>query len=187
MSSLKFTRPEHWADIEKHLAAARGERFAFALTKTLHNGEDGPVLEVVDIILIEDADIEPTHDGYYLSDDALDRVHNQARATGRGLVEFHNHRIGPPGFSATDEHALAEMSRYAVDLLDGTPYAAAVWAQGAIRADWWRPGADARLERQPFRTVTVLGERLRVLNAPSATDERFTRQIPLLGPDAQAA
>jgi len=153
----------------------------------LHNGEDGPVLEVVDIILIEDADIEPTHDGYYLSDDALDRVHNQARATGRGLVEFHNHRIGPPGFSATDEHALAEMSRYAVDLLDGTPYAAAVWAQGAIRADWWRPGADARLERQPFRTVTVLGERLRVLNAPSATDERFTRQIPLLGPDAQAA
>ena len=102
MSSLKFTQPEHWAAIEKHLAAARGERFAFALTKTLHNGEDGPVLEVVDTILIDDADIEPNHDGYYLSDDALDRVHNQAHATGGGLVEFHNHRIGPPGFSTID-------------------------------------------------------------------------------------
>jgi hypothetical protein len=187
MSTLKFTRPEHWADIEKHLAEARSERFAFALTKTLHDGEDGPVLEVIDIILIDDAEIEPNHDGYYLSEDALDRVHNQARVAGRGLVEFHNHRIGPPGFSVIDERALAEMSRYAVDLLDEAPYAAAVWAQGALHAEWWRPGPEAGLERQPFRTVTVLGEHLNVLNAPPATDERFTRQIPLLGPDAQAA
>lgn len=187
MSTLKFTRPGHWARIEHHLAGARGERFAFALTKTLHNGEDGPVLEVVDIILIDDVETEPNHDGWYLSEAALDRVHNRARATGRGLAEFHNHRAGPPGFSAMDETALAEMSRYAVDLLDGAPYAAAVWAQGAIRADWWRLGPDAGLERKPFRTVTVLGEHLRVLNAPAAADERFTRQIPLLGPEAQAA
>ena len=187
MSTLKFTQPEHWARIEKHLAKARGERFAFALTKKLHDGEGGPVLEVVDAILIDDAQIEPNNDGYHLSEDALDAVHNQARAAGRGLVEFHNHRVGPPGFSTIDERALAEMSRYTVDLLDGTPYAAAVWAQGAIRADWWRPGPDAGLERRPFRTVTVLGEHLKVLNAPPATDERFTRQIPLLGPDAQAA
>lgn len=185
MSTLKFTRPEHWARIEQHLAGACGERFAFALTTTLHNGEDGPVLEVVDVILIDDAETEPNHDGWYLSEAALDRVHNQARASGRGLAEFHNHRAGPPGFSGIDERALAEMSRYAVDLLDGSPYAAAVWAQGAIHADWWRP-ADAGLERRPFRTVTVLGEHLRVLNAPPATGERFNRQIPLLGPEAQA-
>ena len=187
MSTLKFTQPEHWARIEQHLAGARGEHFAFALTKTLHNGQDGPVLEVVDVILIDDAEIEPNHDGWYLSDDAVDRVHNQARAAGRGLVEFHNHRGAPPGFSAIDERALAEMSPYVVDLLDGVPYAAAVWAQGAVRADWWRPGLDAGLERRPFRTVTVLGEHLRVLNAPPVGDERFTRQIPLLGPQAQGA
>lgn len=187
MSTLKFTRAEHWALIEKHLAEARGERFAFALTKKLPDGEDGPVLEVVDVILIDDTQIEPNHDGYYLSEEALDAVHNQARAAGHGLVEFHNHRAGPPAFSAIDERALVEMSRYAVDFLDGIPYAAAVWAQGAIRADWWRPGPDGSLERRPFRTVTVLGEHLKVLNAPPATDERFNRQIPLLGPDAQAA
>jgi hypothetical protein len=187
MSTLKFTRSEHWARIEQHLAGARGERFAFALTKSLYNDQDGPVLEVVDVILIDDAQIEPNHDGWYLSEDALDAVHNQARSAGRGLVEFHNHRAGPPGFSAIDERALAEMSLYAVDLLDGAPYGAAVWAQGAIRADWWRPGPGSALERRPFRTVTVLGEHLKVLNAQQATDERFTRQIPLLGPGAQAA
>ena len=49
------------------------------------------------------------------------------------------------------------------------------------------PASDAALERRPFRTVTVLGEHLKVLNAQPATDERFTRQLPLLGPDAQAA
>lgn len=184
MSTLKFTRPEHWARIEQHLADACGERFAFALTKTLHNGQDGPVLEVVDIILIDDAEIEPNHDGWYLSENTLDTVHNQARSAGRGLVEFHNHRAGPPGFSPIDERALAEMIPYAIDLLDGAPYGAAVWAQGAIRADWWRPGPGTALERKPFRTVTVLGEHLMVLNAQSATDERFTRQVPLLGPEA---
>ena len=145
------------------------------------------MLEVVDAILVDDAEIEPNHDGWYLSEDALNAVHNQARSAGRGLVEFHNHRAGPPGFSAIDERALAEMSGYAVDLLDGAPYGAAVWAQEAIRADWWRPGPDAALERAPFRTVTVVGEHLKVLNAQPATDERFTRQIPLLGPGAQAA
>jgi hypothetical protein len=102
MSTLKFNRPEHWARIERHLASARGERFAFALTKMLHNGQDGPVLEVVDVILIDDTKIESNHDGWYLSEDALDAVHNQARSTGRGLVEFHNHRAGPPGFSVID-------------------------------------------------------------------------------------
>jgi hypothetical protein len=189
MSTLKFTRPEHWAQIEQHLAGARSERFAFALTKTLHNGQDGPVLEVVDIILINDGDIEPNHDGWYLSDNALDAVHNQARSARRGLVEFHNHRAGPPGFSSIDERALAEMTSYVIDLLDGAPYCAAVWAQGALHAEWWRPGSgpDPALERRPFRTVTVLGEHLKVLNAKPTTDERFTRQIPLLGPDAQAA
>ena len=87
MSTLKFTRPEHWAHIEQHLAGARGERFAFALTKTLHNGQDGPVLEVVDVILIDDAKIKRNHDGWYLSDDALERRPQQgplhrARASG---------------------------------------------------------------------------------------------------------
>lgn len=187
MSTLKFTRPGHWERIEQHLAEARGERFAFAFTKLLYNGENGPVLEVVDIALIGDEETEPSHDGWRLADRALDRIHNRAVATRRGLVEFHNHRLEPPRFSAIDERALAEMAPYAVDLLDGKPYAAAVWARGVIRADWWRRSTDGDVERKPFDTVTVLGDNIKVLNAPDTTDTRFARQTLLLGHRAQAA
>jgi hypothetical protein len=181
MSSLKFTNPDHWTLIEQHLAEATGERFAFALTNTIRNDTEGPVLDVVDVVLIDDHDIEHGPNGWYLVDHALDRVHNHAVAAGDGLVEFHNHHLGPPGFSHIDETALTPMAGYVLDLLHGTPYGAAVWAQGAIRADWWRPDGDGGFERNQFRTVTVIGDHLRVLNARPVTDERFTRQLPLLG------
>jgi hypothetical protein len=187
VSSLKFTNPDHWTLIERHLAEARGERFAFTLTNTIGNDTEGPVLDVVNVVLIDDHDIEHGHNGWHLADHALDRVHNHAVTAGCGLVEFHNHHLGPPGFSHIDETALTPMAGYVLDLLHGTPYGAAVWAQGAIRADWWRPDGDGGVERRPFRTVTVVGDHLRVLNASPVTDERFTRQLPLLGPDAQAA
>jgi molybdopterin/thiamine biosynthesis adenylyltransferase len=187
MSTLKFTNPAHWARIEQHLAEATGERFAFAYTRTLSKGEE-PVLDVVDVALIDDHDIEHHDHGWYLADHALDRVHNYAVGAGHGLAEFHNHRIGPAGFSRTDENALGPMAAYVLDLVGGVPYVAAVWAQGHIHADWWRSDIRGNIQRAAFDTVTVLGDQLRVLNAPlSIGDERFARQIPLLGPAAQAA
>lgn len=186
MSSLKFTNPGHWARIEQHLAQATGERFAFALTKTIHNGSDGPILEVVDTILIDDDDTEQGPNGWYLADHALDHVHNRAVTTGQGLIEFHNHRLGPPGFSLVDEASLKPMVSYVLDLLPGIPYGAAVWAKGAVHADWWSLNNDD-IERRSFHTVTVLGDHLRILNSRAVTDERFDRQLPLLTPDAQAA
>jgi hypothetical protein len=187
VSSLKFTNPDHWTRIEQHLAGATGERFAF--TNTIGNGATGPVLDVVDIALIDDHDIERGRNGWCLADHALDRVHNHAMTANLGMVEFHNHTFGPPGFSAIDEAALTPMAGYVLDLLHGGPYGAAVWAQGAVHADWWRPSpaGDGSIERRPFDTVTVLGDHLRVLNAHAVTDERFIRQLPLLGPNTQAA
>jgi molybdopterin/thiamine biosynthesis adenylyltransferase len=187
MSTLKFTNPDDWARIEQHLGEATGERFAFALTNIIDNGADGPVLEVVGIVLIEDRDTERGPNGWYLADSALDRVHNQAVAAGTGLMEFHNHHVGPPGFSHIDEAALAPMAAYVLDLLHGTPYGAAVWAEGTVHADWWRPDGNDGIQRGQFRTVTVIGDRLRIINAPPVTDGRFSRQLPLLGTDAQAA
>jgi molybdopterin/thiamine biosynthesis adenylyltransferase len=187
MSTLKFTNPDHWARIEQHLAEATAERFAFALTNTIDNGIEGPVLEVAGVILIGDRDTERGHNGWYLADQALDRVHNQAVAAGNGLVEFHNHHLGPPGFSHIDETALTPMVGYVLDLLHGTPYGAGVWAQGSVRADWWRLDGNGGVQRGRFRTVTVIGDRLQVINASPITDERFSRQLPLLGADAQAA
>ena len=187
MSTLKFTKPHHWVQIEQHLADATGERFAFALTNTISNDTGGPVLEVVEVVLVDDRDIHHDLNGWYLADRALDCIHNHAVAVGHGLVEFHNHHLGPPGFSHTDENALAPMVNYVLDLLDGTPYGAAVWAQGVVHADWWRPDGRGGVERNQFRTVTVIDDHLRVLNARPVTDKRFARQLPLLGPDAQAA
>jgi molybdopterin/thiamine biosynthesis adenylyltransferase len=187
MSMLKFTTPDHWARIDQHLAEATGERFAFALTNTIDNSAEGPVLEVVGVVLIDDRDTERGPNGWYLTDGALDHVHNQATAAGNGLVEFHNHHLGPPGFSHIDEAALTPMVDYVLDLLHGTPYGAAVWVKGAVRADWWRPDGNSGVQRGQFRTVTVIGEDLQVINASPVTEERFNRQLPFLGADTQAA
>ena len=186
MSSLRFTNPDQWDAIERHLSAAVGERFAFALTETLHHGPRGPLVEVVEVLLVDDSDVVRDMDGWAISEVALDTIHNRARAARRGLVEFHNHGLGPPRFSTTDERALAPMVGYMIELL-GVPYGAAVWAEGVVHAEWWRPGARGETERGAFSTILVLGERLRVLNAHPVSDPRLVRQLPLLGAAGQAA
>lgn len=186
MSSIRFTNPAQWAAIEGHLERARGERFAFGFVDVISNVAGGPILEVVDVALIDDGEVEHETNGWCISDGALDRVHNRAAAERRGLIEFHNHGHGPPGFSRTDESALARMVPYMVDFL-GVPYAAAVWAEGTVHAEWWRAGPRGDVERGEFSTVLVLGDHLRVLNARSVDDLRFDRQVPLLGASGQAA
>lgn len=186
MSSIRFTDPHHWSAIESHLAAARGERFAFGFTDLLSNEANEPTVEVVGVALIDDRDVEREANGWCVSDSALDRVHNQAAAAGHGLIEFHNHGLGPPGFSRTDDAALERMVPYMIEFL-GRPYAAAVWAQGTVHAEWWRAGADGNVERSEFTTVLVLGDHLQVLNARAVDGGRFARQLPLLGPSGQAA
>lgn len=186
MSSIRFTDADHWSAIEGHLATARGERFAFGFTDLLATGLNEPTIEVVGVALIDDRDVEREANGWCVSDSALDRVHNQAAAGGHGLIEFHNHGFGPPGFSRTDEAALERMVPYMIEFL-GQPYAAAVWAEGAVHAEWWRAGADGKVERGEFTTALVLGDHLRVLNARAVDDSRLSRQLPLLGPAGQAA
>ncbi len=191
MSTLKFTDTSRWDRIENHLAHATVERFAFAFTRTLYNGDTGPVLEVVDTALIADEDTEHDDTGWYVSDPALDRIHNQAITTGTGLAEFHNHRHGPPRFSPTDERGLQPTANYVLDLLPQRPYVAAVWADGQLHAEWWRtndidnPGTPPA--RHPLETVTVLGPHLRVLNTSAVHDPRFDRQLPLITDTDQAA
>lgn len=187
MSTLKFPDAEHWAAIERHLAPAGGHRFAFAFTRTISDAAAGPVLEVVETVLVDDVDTTRCMDGRYLRDQALDSVHNRALATGYGIVEFHNHEHGPAGFSSADEDTLAPTVGYCLNLFTGRPYGAAVWADGAVHAEWWRLDTQGSVERGQFSTVTVVGDELRVLNAKPVSDERVARQLPLLGTRGQAA
>lgn len=187
MSTLRIADARHWDAIESHLRGGRSERFAFALTSTPSDQEDGPVLIVEDVELIGDDEVERNHTGWTIKNAALDRVHNRAIIEKRGLVEFHNHTIGPPAFSSTDEAALDPMADYVLDLLEGHPYGAAVWAEGIVHAEWFRIQGGT-LQRGTFRTVTVLGDRFRLLNGSTVNDEeRFDRQIPILGPVGQSA
>lgn len=187
MSTLRITDPRHWDAVESHLAGGQSERFAFALTRTLSDEADGPSLSVEDIELIGDDEVERNHRGWTIKDAALDRVHNRAIVEKRGLVEFHNHHIGPPEFSRTDEAELEPMADYVLDLLDSRPYGAAVWAEGALHAEWFRI-RDNSIQRGNFRSVTVVGDRFRLLNRLiGGGEERFTRQIPILGHSGQSA
>src|ERR1700733_5523110 len=179
MSTLKFTKSDHWNRIEHHLARTDSERFAFAFTRPLHEGANGPILEVVDVALIADEDVNYDGSGWCLSDGAVDRMHNQALRAHTGLAEFHNHRFGPPGFSRTDEAALKPMAAYVLDLLPERPYVAGVWAENRLHAEWWRADSIGTTRRS-VDAVTATDDQLRVLNAPVTGDERYHRQLPLL-------
>lgn len=178
MSSLKFTQPIHWDTIETHLTRGGGERFAFALTRQL---AASTVLEVVGVELIGDDDIIADKTGWSIAEEALDRVHNLAVTTGCGLVEFHNHHLGPPGFSRTDEEGLTPMADYVTGLLPDKPYGAGVYADGWVHVEHWRQ-TSMGLVRGRFDSVVVLGDHLRLLNvlAPR-NDRRLARQTGYLG------
>lgn len=187
MSSLKFTDAAHWEAIERHLSAADGERFAFAHTRTIAQTPSGPVLEVTGVDLVPDSEMYHNRTGWYLTDEALDRTHNAAVTGGYGLVEFHNHRLGPPRFSDTDEAGLEPMAIYTTDVLPGSIYGAGVYAQGTVHVDWWVRTNTGDVDRGTFTTVTVIGDRLRLVNAPPIDNPRAARQVALLGLDGQAA
>ena len=181
MSKLTFPDASQWAALERHLTSGRGERFGFAHTRLAPSKESEPNLVVTDVELIPDDDVEADHRGWSLSDTALDRVHNGAVRGGHGLVEFHNHHLGPPGFSRTDEAGLAPMADYITQVLPDRPYGAGVYADGRLHVDYWTRTND-ELERRTFRAVTVIGNHLRLLNAPRRlADARLVRQADLLG------
>ncbi|MCH8899412.1 MAG: ThiF family adenylyltransferase [Acidobacteria bacterium] len=78
------------------------------------------------------------------------------------------------------------MAKYVTDLLRGRTYGAGVYAKGAVHVDWWQRLPHGGLQRGTYRSVTVAGDRLRVLNASITDDPRLTRQTPLLGSSGQA-
>jgi len=181
VSSLKFTQPTHWDTIAAHMTQGEGERFAFAFTRPLARRSRGPVLEVVGVELIDDDEVCTDDTSCRLAETTLDRVHNMAVTTGCGLVEFHNHHLGPPGFSHTDETGLAPMADYVTGLLPARPYGAGVYSEGRVHVEYWNPTSTG-LVRAPFDSVIVIGDHLRLLNAqPPRVDSRLVRQTGYLG------
>ncbi len=97
-------------------------------------------------------------------------------------VEFHNHELGPPGFSVIDEAGLEPMARYVTAMLPDRPYGAGVYAEGRVHVEHWTPTDDG-LRRGQFRSVTGVGDEFRMLNPPQSTAAgRLIRQSDVLGP-----
>jgi hypothetical protein len=195
LSTLRFPDPALWDRIESHLSgtpsdppAARrsGGRFAFAFTRSLPEGPEGPVLVVEDVELVHDGEVSHDASGWTIAAPTLDRVHHRAVVGRHGLVQFHAHQLGPPHFTPATEAGLLPTVDHLADLLDERPYAAVVWSGGAVHAEWFRRRAGG-IQRGTFRSVAVLGDRLVLPDARWAHEDRFRRQVPLLGRPGQAA
>lgn len=180
MSSVKFTDPDHWNVLEAHMTGGRGERFAFAHTRSVRLGPE-PIVEVVAVELIDDMEVSFDDSGWHLADDTLDRVHNAAIVGDYGLIEFHNHQLGPPAFSRTDEAGLKPMAAYVTSLMPDRLYGAGVYADGRVHVEHWTRHNEEVL-RGRFRSVSIVGDQLRLVNATSPTTSvRLSRQESVLG------
>jgi hypothetical protein len=202
VSTLRFPDPADWQRIESHLAGGPGtpahrgaDRFAFAFTRILPEGTEGPVMIVEDVELIGDHDVAHGPSGWTIAGEVLDRVHHRAAVDQQGLVQFHHHQLGPPQLTEPSVRAtqtgldaaglLPATDHLAAVLDDDRPYGAVVWSGGVVHAEWFRRRAGG-IQRGTFRSVTVVGDHLRLLNARWSDEDRFRRQVPILGRPGQA-
>lgn len=182
MTTLRFTDEGTWQTLKQHLTSGAKERFAFAMCRPVRSPGGQLTLRVAHVTTIGDDDVLAHPDGNSIADRALDDVHNEAIRTGLIAVEFHNHSLGPPAFSLTDEASLEPTAAYVTDLHPAGTYGAGVYAQSRIHADVWTREGD-RVVRQPVRSVAVVGDRLRALTPVIHRPERLARQDPIVGED----
>jgi|CXWL01.1.fsa_nt_gi molybdopterin/thiamine biosynthesis adenylyltransferase len=176
MSTIRIPN-EVSAKVYAHLYTRPGEHFAFFLaTWTLSRGH--PVFNVQDVVLIPDEEVEMSRTGWSLSIGAITDVINAAARTGHALIEIHNHGGDMPRFSRTDRAGLGNFVPYVLDSLRGRPYAATVWGESTIYAEYFMPEGGSGI----VQSVLVYGNRLdqRVSRQDDGTNppQRFDRQLP---------
>lgn len=184
MSTIRIPEPIVQR-IEKHLFTDPGEHFGFLLARHAES-LSGPVFLVDELCLIGDEFVDCSGSVWGVQFDAILPVINRAAIEGRAVVEFHNHPLGPPRFSATDRIGYEEFVPYVLGSLPGRPYAATVWTPDGVYGEVFR-SCD---ESTAIRSVTAHGQRLRQLVAPRtrvSLGERFDRQLDWLTPESQAA
>jgi molybdopterin/thiamine biosynthesis adenylyltransferase len=181
---------EQWSRAYAHLFSKRGEHFAFFLASWTESvGE--PVLAVREVLLIDGADVEFTGGGWVMSDEALVRAVNLAVKSNSALIEAHNHGGVLPRFSGIDRRGFREVVPYMLSSLPGRPYAATVWGDHTIYAEYFtqKSGVDARARGGVVDSIIVHGKRLdQVISRDDdeqSTDPRFNRQEAWFTPVGQ--
>lgn len=168
---------EIWAKTYAHLYTQPGEHFAFYLaTWTMSQGK--PVYVVKEVFLIPDTMVEVTSTGWVLSTESLTAAINAAIRTGCALIEVHNHGGAMPRFSRTDRIGFSDFVPYVLDSLRGRPYAATVWGDSTIYAEYFLPDGGTGV----INSIVVYGEKLDQWISRDDDDEalapRFDRQAP---------
>jgi molybdopterin/thiamine biosynthesis adenylyltransferase len=168
---------DQWSRSHEHLFGKAGEHFAFYLAKWTHS-QGRPVFVVEDVVLMDDRDARVTPTGWVLKNEAVVRIINAAVKSGCALIEAHNHGGALPRFSGTDRAGLREFVPYVLDSLRGRPYAATVWGDDTVYAEFFSPSGAVGI----IDSVLVYGERLdQVISRDDdqwGIAHRFDRQAP---------
>lgn len=164
---------EHGAVIEAGLATIGGERVLLA--RRLHKAQDG-------------IDWLPGKRGYrMLPATYVTKRIRECRAERTVYLAVHNHGgSNTVAFSSVDLDTHERGFPALLDIMQGVPVGALVFAENAIAGDIWTP--DGRF---PLRETIIVGAtRRRLLSAPTNTrfssNARFDRQVRLFGTSGQA-
>ena len=172
-----------WEPTWAHLHSGPGEHFAFLLARC-HRAGEARLLIAEDTELIRDEEVTFTGEEWVVCTSALLRAINRAHATGRCLIEVHNHGGENPRFSRFDRVGLAEVVPYMLDSLQERSYAALVTGDHEVYGEIFDRSGRHRVDR-----ITVTGRSLKSLH----TEQRpytvevvdFDRQLRWLTPKGQ--
>lgn len=182
MAAIRIST-EQWSRTYAHLFTKRGEHFAFFLASWTES-QGAPVFVVKDVRLIDDEDVEFTDSGWVMSNEALVDVINAAVKANCALIEAHNHGGVLPRFSGTDRSGFREVVPYMLASLPGRPYAATVWGDDTVYAEYFsaKGGVTTKGRGGVIDSVVVYGDRLdqRVSRDDDEQEValRFNRQAP---------
>lgn len=164
---------EHGAVIEAGFATIGGEQVLLA--RRLHKAQDG-------------IDWLPGKRGYrMLPATYVTKRIRECRAERTIYLAVHNHGGSDSvAFSGVDLDTHERGFPSLLDIMEGKPVGALVFAENAIAGDIWTPNG-----RFPLREAIIVGPtRRRLTPEPTATqfspDLRFDRQVRLFGPAGQA-
>lgn len=181
-----------WTEAEEFLLGEPHEKFGFFLCGIAQTHE-GPRFCVQEFVPVEDEHLKARFEtGRQIDLDFLLDVINRAKQDGLAIVEVHTHpHTGDDvTFSPIDDRELPEFVSYAMDSLDGRPYAAVVLGQESLDARYWVEPDDY----SPVERVIIAGDTFNVriptsssLNRPGAfrRSNRYDRQIRFLGKSGQ--
>jgi molybdopterin-synthase adenylyltransferase len=183
MAAIRMSQQD-WTKTHAHLFTKPGEHFAFFLARWTQS-QNQPVFLVNEVLLIDDREVEIMRSGWVLSNAAVARVITAAAKSGCALIEAHNHGGVLPRFSGTDRAGFRDFVPYALDSLRDRPYAATVWGDETVYAEFFAQGSGTGI----IDSIVVHGSRLdQVVSRADdqwGVPERFDRQAPWFTPSGQ--